>query len=95
MATKTTVPAKKAVTKPKAEVQPFLLPDPVEKYGSPAAQAEMDTFLSSLTPEQRSTIVSLQKVMQSGACFAGGYKKMLRYMFAWFKNHGQPITVQL
>ena len=87
--------AKKPVTATAPEAQPFTLPDPAEKYGSPAAQAEMDKFLSSLTPAERSTIVSLQKVMQSGACFAGGYKKMLRYMFAWFKNHGQPITVQL
>jgi hypothetical protein len=55
----------------------------------------MDAFLSGLTQEQRSTIIALQTTMQHGACFAGGYKKMLRYMFAWFKNHGTPITVQL
>jgi hypothetical protein len=87
--------AKKIVTTPAPKVQAFMLPDAKEHYGSAAAQAEMDSFLNSLNLEQRSAIASMQKVMQSGACYDCGYRKVLRYVFAWFQNHGQPITVQL
>jgi hypothetical protein len=85
----------KPVTKTAPKVQPFMLPDAMEHYGSPLAQAEMDAFLNSLTQEQKVGIMSMQKVMQSGACYKCGYKKVLRFVFAWFQNHGMPITVQL
>jgi hypothetical protein len=88
-------PKAKTSSKATPKVEPFLIPNPEEHYGSPAAQGEMDKFLSDLSQDQRSTIVSLQKIMQHGACFKCGYKKMLRYLFAWFQNHGTEITVSL
>lgn len=84
----------KPVRKPatKKAIQAFRIAD--AKYGSPEGQAQMDAFLTSLTPIERSAVEHFLAVWKPGTpAWNDGYRKLFRFSKAWFGNQGKEVTL--
>jgi hypothetical protein len=81
---------KKAPAKKSAPA--FSIPD--IRYGSPEGQAQMNAFLTTLTPTDRSAIEHFLAVWKPGTpAWNDGYRKLFRYTKAWFGNVGKTVSL--
>lgn len=87
------MPPRKAKAKTPATTvrPPFTTTNP--KCGTPEHQAQLDAYLSSLTPDELQTIRNLMTQMTTGAAIMGGYRKSIHFMKEWFGAHPSPVQL--